>query len=443
MRRTDRRTATVVPAHGTTARRICIVTTAVICDNPRVVKEADALAEAGHSVRVVSFAPRTADVALRNDATMQGRRWRLETVRTSPGGTLATLRWGLMSVLQRVARWLVGRGVGNVLVADLAISKHARSLLSRALTEPADLVIAHHAAALPAASRAAKALSARLAFDAEDLHAGELPDRPEFALERRIITLAESRYLPQCDRITASAPGIAEELANRYRIVRPVTILNVFPSTDELPAANVPAEDATVSLYWFSQVIGLDRGLQDVLRAMALTRRRTELHLRGALSPDVSETLVQLARSLGVESRLHFHQVAPPPELIALAAEHDIGLALEQPTTLNHRLCMANKLFLYYSAGIPVIATDIPGQRAVISASEGAGRLYPAGDPDALAREIDALSAPEVLAAAKMKARALGRSKFSWEHEGQRLVAYLMHDEVAAAPDMTSLTSVG
>ena len=43
-----------------------------------------------------------------------------------------------------------------------------------------------------------------------------------------------------------------------------------------------PALQGTLKAYWFSQTIGLDRGLQSFIQALARTRARVTLDIRGA-----------------------------------------------------------------------------------------------------------------------------------------------------------------
>src|SRR2546423_8131229 len=59
---------------------ICIVTNAPICSNPRVIKEADALATAGFNVRVVE-SQHVAWTAEWDSELMAGRSWHLDAIR--------------------------------------------------------------------------------------------------------------------------------------------------------------------------------------------------------------------------------------------------------------------------------------------------------------------------------------------------------------------------
>ena len=134
-----------------------------------------------------------------------------------------------------------------------------------------DLYIAHYPAALPAVATAARKYGTRYAYDAEDFHIGDWPDDAKYDGERRLVREIESRYLQGCAYVTAASPGIAEAYVDTYGIKRPRVVLNAFPLGHALPN---PTPQGTVrprpSLYWFSQTIGPDRGLECAVRAIAL-----------------------------------------------------------------------------------------------------------------------------------------------------------------------------
>ena len=110
---------------------------------------------------------------------------------------------------------------------------------------------------------------------------------------------------------------------------------------------------APLTLYWFSQVIGPDRGLEDAIRAMGILRTRPlELHLRGAWHPGYEGVLRSMAADAGVrQERIVSHAPAAADEMVRLAAEFDIGLALEPAASVNNDLALSNKLFTYVLAG--------------------------------------------------------------------------------------------
>jgi len=409
-----------------TPMRICIVTSAHLCNNPRVVKEADALSAAGHNVRVVGY-DRWPDFAELDRDMMSTRSWRWTPVCIRPqGATLAT--WLVRGTVGHVASRAYRRGVRAGVVRDLAFNKYGPLLAAAAMREPADLVIAHYAHALPAAATAARHLGARLAFDAEDLHSGEYPHAGSESLERRLVMDVEREYLRRCHRLTASSPPIAEELARIYGVPMPAVVLNAFPVTDSGATTShvvEPSNDAP-SLYWFSQVVGDNRGLDDILKAMALLPSPVRLSLRGTLDPGFAPRLQQMISEYGLAGRVRILPRVPPAQLVADASQHDIGLALEQPATLNRDLAITNKVFIYMLAGLALAASSTRGQRYILEQTPNAGVLYTPGDAEELAAKLGALIGdPQRLAAAKRASLHAALSRFNWEYERDRLVTHL------------------
>ena len=283
-------------------KRVCLVTTGHPSTNPRLVKEADALAEAGYTVRVVAAKFWAwADVA---DAAFDDRPWTVSYVRF--GEMESGISGAKIRLRHRAAREVAAR-VDPRRLPDTILDRaaHYVTVDLRRLAEavPADLYIAHNLGALPAAAAAARRHGAHLGFDAEDFHRGELRDIPQHALRRALVTAVEERYLPRCDYVTAASDGIAEAYAAAVGIERPTTVLNVFPLADREAdvdprdlAAEVP--DGCRSLHWFSQTIGPNRGLEDAVKALPLLPRNVVLSLRGGWADGYERDLRGLAEEI-------------------------------------------------------------------------------------------------------------------------------------------------
>ena len=402
--------------------RIVIVTPGQLGMNPRAVKEADALAAAGHEVHVIA-AHLSARLEARSLDAAAGALWTREAVRLDT----AVRRWPAR-LAQEGAKHL-RRALPAALPAApldaLAASPVAPGLAAAARARPADLYIAHYVAALPAAAAAARAHGAAYAYDAEDFHPGDLPEGPRHDVARALITAIEGRHLPGAAYVTAASPGIADALAERYGIARPQVVLNAFARAEGPPAPRAAGSArAEPSLYWFSQTRGPDRGLECALEAAAMARTRPHLHLRGEGAAGFDEMLRRRARALGCPHRLHLHPPALPSRMALLAAGHDAGLVAETGGTLNRRIALTNKQFTYLTAGIPAVMSDVPAHRDFARRAPGAAILYKAGDPASLAMALDEiLGDPARLARARRAAHALGQGPFCWEAEAPGLVA--------------------
>lgn len=407
---------------STKPKRICLVTTGHPSTNPRLVKEADALSSAGYAVRVVACKFVTwADAA---DAEFADRAWWPVTwVRFGPFGSSAA--WTKMRCRKKACEFLVA-GVGfRPILVERALHYVVPELTRAASAEPADLYIAHNLAALPAAAHAAARHRARLGFDAEDFHRGELPESERHALRASLTRWAEGRYIPLCDYVTAASEGIANAYAKALSIPRPVTVLNVFPLADRetgLDGNALETEKApgTRTLYWFSQTIGPGRGLESALAALVELEDDVHLALRGAWSNGYEEEFMMRADALKVRHRVRALAPVSPGELVVRAASHDVGLALELPETLSHDLCVSNKIFTYLLAGLPTIASATCGQREICEAVPRATRVVPPGSASALAAAARDLLGD---ANARSAARAAATDRFNWDLEKDRLLA--------------------
>ena len=406
---------------------ITIITPGALGSNPRVVKEAEALASWGHKVHVQSTRS-LAVVDRRDEAVLAYAHF------SSARLDLRRLRsWRLRRLLQIGARYGFG-AVRLDALAPWALSATV-PLLKDALwsAPPADLYIAHYVEALPAAAALAARHGAAYAFDAEDFHLGDDVDGPGAALRRQIKRAIERRYLPGALYVTAAAPLIAQAYVDTYGIALPTVILNVFARANapQAPTAAGTAQPGP-SLYWFSQTIGLGRGLKNAIQAIAKARSQPHLYLRGTPAAGFQDELKAVAEELGVSARLHFLEPALPDDLERLAAAFDLGYSGDEGIEINRHYALGNKIFSYLLAGVPVLASATRAQLDLVPQLGDAMATFPLGDVTALAGLIDSyLLDPARLARARHAAWQLGQSRFNWERESERLVA-LIEDRLAA-----------
>jgi glycosyltransferase involved in cell wall biosynthesis len=402
---------------------VCLVTSAHVSYNPRLTKEADSLAEAGYDVRVVAMNVEKWRARV-DDDLMRSRSWSLHRINGRRDELGGVFRSGIAALRQKY-HILLGPS------AD-AYSRYNRQLFNAVVRTPADLYIAHNLPALAATAQAARYHKAKLGFDAEDFHRGEYPEVEKTAPLRALTAWVEEKYIPQCDYVTAASGGIADAYAEVLKIPRPIPILNVF-SRDEregtTPAPELASERKGdgISLYWYSQVIGPDRGLGDALAAAGLLKPRVRLHVRGAWSSvDYRQAFERETRELGIEDRVHTLSPVSPVELIERAAQHDVGLALEPGDRLNNRLATSNKLFGYMVAGLAIAATDVEGQSQVLRPEQEAAFLYPPGDAQTLAAKLTTwLDNPQALARARQRSRSLAETRYCWEIESGKFLGLI------------------
>jgi glycosyltransferase involved in cell wall biosynthesis len=398
-----------------------LITPGHLATNPRIVKEADALSEAGFDVTVITGD--YLDWGRKADKEFVGRPWRIDR-KVAFGPLAPKARYVIQTVRRHFARILAKLGLRLPALIEFAQHSVSRDLIRVAKSVSADLYIAHYVAALPAAARAAARYGTKFAFDAEDFHLGDFPDNAEFNFERMLVRTIEQRYLRGCAYLTAASPGIAEAYSSAYGLAMPTVVLNVFPKL-QAPKMPTPAGTAVPgpSLYWFSQTIGPDRGLETVLEALSLSLARPHLYIRGHLAQAFSVELKRLTSKFGVTEQVHFLDLAPPSEMARLASAYDMGFVSETGTTRNRKIALTNKLFSFLLAGVPVAASAIPAHKQFFDSNDPVF-LYEPTDSKGLAMTIDQyLLDRSRLKNMRQLAWRLGQDRYNWDNEKYNLLA--------------------
>lgn len=406
---------------STDKARICVVTSGHLSSCPRMVKAADALHEAGYRVRVVCTSNLQGHAQL--DAhLLQSRSWRVETVRFDRAG--APLRWAGTGLARRAAERavrLIGVERAPLGLVAQAFGRLHGSLRAAAAAEAADLYYGGTSGALAATAQAAEACGAPYALDLEDFHGAEQDDGPEARRAHAMIARVERDLFPGAAFLTAGSTAIADAYAEQ-RGRRPIPIDNVFRLPASAPEL-APSAGSGLRLYWFGQLIGPGRGLEDAVRAAGMSGAPIELHLRGDELPGYVKSLRTLARQVAPQLVIAQHAVEPPDVLIEASrrGHYDVGLALEQTHVFNRTVCLTNKGFTYLLAGLAVAFTDTPGQHALaVDLGEGA-LLAPPGDVAALAAGLARWASDKaLLGRAKRAAWEAAQRRWHWDHPAEK-----------------------
>ncbi|MDX6766270.1 MAG: hypothetical protein SFU85_05725 [Candidatus Methylacidiphilales bacterium] len=391
--------------------KICLITPGHLASTPRLVREAQALHEAGYDIHVLSgrhYPP----VEPLDRSILDSVSWKVTRV-PMPHNLQAKARRALARF------WLKTSTPIPASWAATAHHAHASTLTAAASHIPAQLYIGHCPAGLAAAAGAACRNHARLGFDLEDFHPTETSFARNDTAEHRALRILLAKWLPLCHHLTAASPGIARAAGEfTTRPIRPV--LNVFSKRD---APHTPGQASfcpgeTLRFYWFSQTIGPGRGLENAVRVLGRLRHPAELHLRGFPDPGFIAHLQQLAAREPRPCRILVLPPAPPDEMVRLAADAHMGLSLEESQPPNRDLCLTNKIFAYLLAGIPQWLSPTSAQSAFFPEIRSAALLADPAQPDATAAAVDAhFNNPAGVDHARREARRLAETRYCWEVE--------------------------
>jgi glycosyltransferase involved in cell wall biosynthesis len=184
----------------------------------------------------------------------------------------------------------------------------------------------------------------------------------------------EGRLGAQASVVLTVGPGLAELLRDRFHWTNVQVVRNTFP----MPPADEPPLPGPPTGAVYAGRIAAYRELETVIAAAErLPSFRVTLvgPVDAAYAADLRTGPVRVLPS------------APLDEAVRLMREVGVALVTHSNRWINHRLALPNKLFLAVQAGVPVVATDVPELRRVVT-EHGLGVLYPPGDAVGLAAAV-------------------------------------------------------
>lgn len=391
-------------------KRVTFITTGQPSTNPRLVKEVNSLIKFGYEVKVVYCYYQE-----------WASKYDLEFFAEHPntyficGGDpkknrfiylMFRIRFKMANIL---SKWTL-----KFSLAESAISRTHLNALKIAKSIKTDIYIAHNLGALPAAILAAKNQNCKVGYDAEDMHSAQFGNlKSQGYLLNKFI---EERYFPQVDYFTAASPLIAKNYKIEYPYLKPILLNNVFPKTN--PHIK-PKEDTVkpIKLFWFSQTIGKDRGLEGVIAALLqLKKEFFELHLLGKLSSGDREYFLDQLN--GKDINIYFYEPVAPSELIDFASQFDIGLATELSFPKNRDICLTNKIFTYVQAGLAIVASNTSGQNNFMKEYPNMGFIFDLKNFQSLVSILNQYGENQALInQQQLQAIMYAQETLNWEYE--------------------------
>ncbi len=399
--------------------RICIVTGASPANNPRAVKEADALVGAGHDVTVVGC--RADDTQWQYDKKIVERSsWEFLYVDYLPSRVSSLAARTLYRIQGRIGKLLYENwGIVTPYLYGYGLSKLKR--LARRVD--ADLTIGHNESGLHTVVCLLKE-GRRVAFDFEDWHSEDLLPVARRWRPLEDLRKLEARILKDAVYCSAASEPMAEALSRKYGAGCPFPVLNVFPlaSVHEAESRRWDNDKECLSVAWFSQTLGPGRGLEDVFLAIRDLDIRLHLHLLGKTN-DSTRRWLESQIPAGRKNHIHVYDPLPPWEVFRWVGQFDLGLSVDPPNCRSRDLTVTNKMFTYMLCGLGVIATDTAGHRSVFSANPLVGAIYTAGDFGALSRILASFAVHrDRLKQVQSHSAKAALERYNWDLESFQLV---------------------
>lgn len=156
----------------------------------------------------------------------------------------------------------------------------------------------------------------------------------------------------------------------------------VFPNSTEV--SEVEKEKNNKIVFGHVGAIGNTHYIESFLKAFTKLNREKELLLIGRVSDDMLEMISKYALT-----NVRMINQVPHNELGKYYSMMDFGLILYMPVDLNNIYCAPNKLYEFWSYGIPVIAPLLEGLKDIYS-MPFLGKLINMENEDSFANELEA-----------------------------------------------------
>lgn len=254
-------------------------------------------------------------------------------------------------------------------------------LFIRLLFSKADLFYANDTDTLVANYLASVIRRKPLFLDAHEMfpEVPELVGRPRV---KRFWTVVENWIFPKLEHCCTVCHSIADIYHDCYGIHMEVVRNVPFKNTSEkLSTIHRPYT------LLYQGAVNIGRGIEQLLAAMPLL---PECRLLIAGEGDLYDTLRAHTHATGLDTRVTFLGRVPMEHLREVTLQADLGLSLLQNRGLNYYYSLPNRIADFAQAGVPVLATDFPEIRQVVT-QYGLGTLLPSGDENYPRKLADAI----------------------------------------------------
>lgn len=243
-------------------------------------------------------------------------------------------------------------------------------------------------------------------------------EKPNPRKARRLLK-RERRVWTAAAAFVATTEGIRQSFVTTYG---PRSRVRVIPN-----GCDVPAERAFPGLHGgeprvvYAGQLYPWKGVDVLVEAVARTPG-VKLVILGGLEgePDLAR-LRALVEKLGIGERVELLGSVPQPRVAEELRRASVAAVPYLKTAMTERHTSPIKLFEAMAAGRPIVASDLPSSREVVT--DGANALLvPPGDAETLAGAIARLLADRTLAERLARAAWEASERYSWDARARALV---------------------
>lgn len=236
-------------------------------------------------------------------------------------------------------------------------------------------------------------------------------------LEARCLSEA-SASVTVCDSI---ADAMVDELGGRRpHVIRNIPSLKAVPSKDYFPLKQQLGLPESCFVVLWQGGTGPTRLIEPIIKSLAFVPRCVFV-IRGPSLDLFGEGYRALGRREGVEDRLILAGPVPSGDVVAAARGADAGIWTLPELCRNFTYALPNKIFEYIASGLPVLAAHYPEAKRLLADHE-VGLTFDPYDPRSIAAAINRLIDDPGLAERFRKNTSAALLRLDADAEWQKLV---------------------
>ena len=227
-----------------------------------------------------------------------------------------------------------------------------------------------------------------LVFDSHEIFS-ELPSLHNRPKTKKMWKTLERFLLPRMKSFYTVSYGYAKWFEKEYgvqpEIIRNVPQLQKLNDKKNFIFFELPSIPEGYKIVLYQGALNISRGLEYTIKAMQFVNNCV-FWIAG--DGPIKKDLEQLVLDLNLSNKVFLLGNVPPPVLKTITPLAEIGISLEEDLGISYRYALPNKVFDYFQAQVPILATYLPDIKNTVLKYK-AGRVIQKHDEKHIAEEIN------------------------------------------------------
>jgi starch synthase len=237
----------------------------------------------------------------------------------------------------------------------------------------------------------------------------------------------ERRVMQEASAVITVSPTIAQAISEELGGGRPLSLIRNIPDLAFSASSAYPSLRDTLGLrpdeflILYQGGIGPTRRIEPAIAALAHAPNCV-LAIRGPRMDLYEDGYRRAAAAAGASRRVHLLDAVPSTDVVAATHGADAGLYTVVGVCRNYQLALPNKVYEYAAAGLPVLVSDYPEVSRFVREAD-IGLTFDAEDPHSIAAAMNRLASEAALTARFKANAARALASVDGQQEWQKLVA--------------------